>query len=312
MSNYVLTRWALGKHTEIPISREEFHAIQEAIGLISAATDIERPFDLVVRSFVEFEKGLASSAVNYMVRPFRGRLDFFHEMQEHLMRLVALLTSCRMYLDQTDRSLKRPPLKALRADAPFAQVRAKHYDGSFSFRLLEALRNFAQHQGQAIDQIAFRSKWVGDKDDQRMQFATDVFVDPEALRMAGKINAKFRNELAPYKDRLDIRVHVGHYVESLGDIQLNVRAWLQETVSAAKILLLSKVAVFKALDANQDATGLVAAEIADNGRMQNEVHIVQSSIEYLDALQATNGMLVNLSKRYVTSEPARKSVPKRP
>jgi hypothetical protein len=49
--------------------------------------------------------------------------------------------------------------------------------------------------------------------------------------------------------------------------------------------------------------GLVAAEVRDDGTLHDELHLMRHSLQYLDELQTTNSTLVNLSRRYVTSEP---------
>lgn len=301
-SNYTLTRSALGQHPRIPITRAEYEDIQRATDFVHAVTDIERPFDLVIRSYIEFEKSLSNSAINHMIRLIDDRIVFLHEMQEHLMRLATLLTTCRMYLDQTDKSLKSAPLNTLELATPFSQAKSRQYDESFSYRLLEALRNFVQHQGQGIHQLTHRAGWVGENEERRILFSTDVFVDPTALHRAD-INAKFRTELTAYQDRLDLRVHARHYVERLGSIQADIRSWLGRSLSDAKAKILTKIEIFEALDPNRDSIGLVAAEKRSDGTLHSEIHLMRNSLRYLDALQTTNGTLVNLSKRYATSEP---------
>lgn len=302
MSDYALVRMAIGSNERVSISHADYQEAAKCMALVYAILDIERSFDLVVRSFVEFEKSLLNSAIDYMVQPSVEPYHFTSAIQDHLLRLVSILTICRMYFDQTDKTLKSKPLDELNLNPAFAQWRGTHYDESFSFRLMEALRNFAQHDGQAVHGLTHGSEWIGEDSERKMVFSTSVLVDPKIVREASRLKASFREELQKHDKSFDVKAHVREYIERLGKIQADLRSELRHTQESAVAFITRQIESFENIAIDRSSIGLAALEMNDDDTGQNPIYLRRNSLDLLTRLQRLNGLLMNLSKRYASSE----------
>ena len=101
------------RHPRKPIEQSRFYEVKKARNVCLLAVAVEEKFKLLLDNFAEFEFELLRLAEEYLIWPVSITLrdrDHFRAMQERLRvdrRLVNLLTSCRLYLDQTDQVLSQ-------------------------------------------------------------------------------------------------------------------------------------------------------------------------------------------------------------
>src|SRR5882672_4620600 len=154
---YGLTRLVIGSAAMDPISERDYSELATAKTGLLEALFLEEKFDLVVENFLELETELLSSTARYMVH---GKADYgWFQIERNLInrRLLNLLSVCRGYLDFS-RSLGRnllanEPERAAQFEGGFG----KHYDATFGYRVMEAMRNYVQHRGSPIHALQYNS-----------------------------------------------------------------------------------------------------------------------------------------------------------
>ena len=103
----------------------------------------EEKFELVINNFLELEDNVHRGILENMV--LRGRrIEWFNEQRNTLnRRLYNLLSGCRSYIDYV-----KQYSNAILGNFDFlSEAFSSHYDNHFSYRLMEALRNFVTHGG---------------------------------------------------------------------------------------------------------------------------------------------------------------------
>jgi hypothetical protein len=152
---YGLTRAVLGGAGDfIEISREEFIQLQRARANIFAALSIEELLDNTVENFLELEGDMLTTGLRRGVTLDWRWNSFVEDRQRVNRRLGNLLSSARQLIDSTPLQLEKifGPDSAAATELKKAQSYA--YDGSFAYRLMEALRNHTQHQGMPVGEIS--------------------------------------------------------------------------------------------------------------------------------------------------------------
>jgi hypothetical protein len=105
----------------------------------------------------------------YMAHEIEAR-SFRANMNTINKRIVNLMTSCRLYNDQTshhfnelfgDKSIEAVALK---------KEKSRHFDANIEYRTMEALRNYVQHRGYPVSDYSLASKWL--KKTERTQTTT--------------------------------------------------------------------------------------------------------------------------------------------
>lgn len=225
---YCITRLVLYSGDEIVIGKTEFDTLKAArIGLWQAHC-VEEKFDIVMEDYVELETDLLCQT---------ARNVYFDEQSPNSMtafqfrlnrRLLHLLTSIRMYLDQTCHDLSMLFGSSLKEADSFDQVRKYEYDNVFGYRVCEALRNFSQHQSLPIHKISYNLSW---QKDGICNHTIEFNLDVEEMKRAGTLKAKIAKELiALGQEDIPIKPLVRDYVSSLGRIHRKVRELLAPAI----------------------------------------------------------------------------------
>ena len=138
------------------IDKARFDEIKAAKTVCLFAVDLEEKLVLLLDNFAEFEFELLRIAEASLIWPKR---DHQGSMLERLIldrRLVNLLTSCRLYLDQTDHGISEIFGNTSQQLADVKAIKNELYDSCFGYRFMEVLRNHVQHSGLPVHIIDYR------------------------------------------------------------------------------------------------------------------------------------------------------------
>lgn len=217
-------------------------------------------------------------------------------------RLSNLLHACRAYIDQTSQRLG--DLGNPTAVGLFSTLRRQAQSRDFGYRLMDGLRNHAQHRGQPVHGATFGSQWTdGREAPSRLLFSVTATIDVAELRDSPTINPKLREELSRDLTQQDAPTMVRIYLEGLGSVQDGLRLHLKDKVAAWEATVLEAIARYGS--ANQgNVIGLELAEFGEEGAKVSAVSLFAEMPERLQRLIRRNGSLVNLRKRVVTSDPS--------
>lgn len=179
--NCYLRQNVIGQVPELPISNEQYEAVADARSILASAFAIEESYDLLIGNYVEVEQELLTATAINAVRDLNGYHDFFELRSTINRRVVNLLTATRLYLDQTPQRLSGCAATPEDARAEFKQRTRDHYDATFGYRFLEALRNHVQHCGLAVHRLSLNSKWIGEGEGRVLELSIQPFVEKRYL-----------------------------------------------------------------------------------------------------------------------------------
>jgi hypothetical protein len=128
-----------------------------------------------------------------------------------------LLSSIRMYLDHIETDLKRRYGNKSHEVEKFEQICSQEYDGSFSYRFLYRLRNYAQHCGFPIHDISFTSK----PNQIQNEYALTVRISRDKLLQDFDWKS-LKSEVVAAPENIDFNEHIDNMVRSLNRIHLHV------------------------------------------------------------------------------------------
>ncbi len=181
---YVLVDGGIdGSRVEFP--RQKGFELLHAKKALAAIRDIEELFTLFSESFVDFEKMLLVSSVDYLFSSSAGiDLEYFFEHLHNRINLsiLTILTTYQAYDDQvTQRVSDIEPLhdKIIEKER---KIRSDAYDSSLEYRICSKLRNYAQHSKLPLHGI-----WYGN----RNQFEDDSSLENSASRHRTTISPYF-------------------------------------------------------------------------------------------------------------------------
>jgi hypothetical protein len=308
---YFLLKETLGQSPEIEISKEEYTRIQAACDGIWTLIGIEENWDNLVRNYTELEMEFLKAATGSMVLTQCS----FHEMHEMRLgfsrRLSSLLTSYKSYLDQTPHHLKK--LGGNTFKDSFDQLKRCAYDNHFSYRLMEGLRNYAQHRDVPLHGARLASSWIKPEgarssDDELMRYTASANIDLDKLKSDEKTKPNLRAEIEDGANHIDVVTVTRDYIEVLGAMHLELRESTNSLLTEWKSIVQETIARYGSVN-NGNVIGLCITEHNDSNAIKPKIAVFNDPVLYLEKLMLRNGSMVNLTKRYVTNEiaPARKS-----
>lgn len=305
---YVLTRRVLQRSPEIAIDATRYAALSDAMRIQRAALEIEEKFDLVVANYEELEREILTLTLTHAVR---SDFTWASMSSDRLLlgrRLVNLLTTCRLYVDQVTHSVSRsrtPGCTREQAEKVFSD----QYDGNLAYRIMDALRNHVQHRTLAIVGIAYGCRREREEAIQSLlEFTLSLPLDLEVLREDGRFKKRTLEELENLpKNRQDVILFVRQYVESLGRAQERLRELLATAVERADADVDSALTEWTTV--SDTSTGLVALKRHDRSSSDEYVGVTDNLRQRREELVASNRSLANLASSFVSSARPRDAYP---
>lgn len=303
---YGLARLVHDSTAFVPISQEEYSAIAEAKEGLFKALFAEEKFDLVVENYLKLETCFLDSTDKNMVL---GNQDYeWGQAQRRLFnrRLVNLLSACRSYIDYTKQSIHAALFGTVDAVARIEAAFSSHYDNSFGYRVMEALRNSVQHQGFPIHAVEYPAAWHGEGDDSSLVFGLSIYTKTAYLREDNKFKRAVLKELEDRGGRVDLKLLARDYMAALGDVHGQLRGMIRPAIETWDETVMGAIDRFKtAYPTESLAAGVAAVRRKEQG-IEGTVRIFSDFIQYRKSLQRKNGALTNIGKRFVTGEVIRK------
>ncbi|MDH5572132.1 MAG: hypothetical protein OEY89_10225 [Gammaproteobacteria bacterium] len=103
---YVVRVWAMGSYPEIDIDKEKFDELKSARSCMSGALAIEEKYELLLSNYIDLEKECLAASTDYMVRHTTDYSGFFDIRLAFNRRVVNLLTSTKLYIDQIQQHVR--------------------------------------------------------------------------------------------------------------------------------------------------------------------------------------------------------------
>lgn len=148
----------------IDIDEQEFQRLKTWHKNVVALTEVELLFSAVARTAFEFERFLLTSALEKVFEresfdTLSGAKFHFNELTSAAnIHLLTFLSAVRAYHDQRSSILSSScfPREVV---VEISKVFSAAFDESFDYRLMEALRNYAQHNRLPISAVTWETNF---------------------------------------------------------------------------------------------------------------------------------------------------------
>lgn len=285
----------LGNAPQLPISEEQFDELAEARTVLTAAFGLEESYDLLLGNYVEIEKELLAAAANNTVRDHNDYQDFFELRSTINRRVVNLLTTTRLYLDQAPQRLADCATNPEKARSEFKLRTNAHYDGFFSYRFLEELRNYVQHCGLAVHNLKRYRRWVG----EGIERALEISIQPSTERHYLVADRQFKKKiLEEMPVEVVLTLAIREYLHCIGDLHMLVRSHVVDRVLSARQLIATQISRYAG--ENNGVTGGLSAFRVDFEGKEQLLPLFLDWDDVREKLVSRNSGLVNLGRKIVT------------
>lgn len=195
------------KYDEIRISRDNYFEILK----------IEEIYFNLLKNYKEFEMSLFERAVDSIL--FRDYTwDTFKEkIHEFDRRIFNFLAQARLFFDLSSRIIKKVYGRESDEIRYFERLRSSNYDSSFSYRLMEAIRNYVQHNDLPVGRINMIFKDVVVDDVKKKTAYTIPYLDIEKILKDKNFKMTVKKEL-DINTKEDLRAHMREYISKIMSI----------------------------------------------------------------------------------------------
>ena len=296
---YVLCRLVLSSDHTIRITKKEYEHIKVACTGIGEIIGIEEKYDAVMENFVELEQSILQLGMRHLAF---SNMDY-HELQQPRnvvgRRLLNLLSSARLYRDSLpqhcktifgDKDARLGQVKALLRDSPKQPM---------AYRVVEAVRNYAQHQEIPVYGVTFHRASEGDGEERRSAHWLSFSLDALEVSRGRELSNDVRAELVSLGSKVDPMPLVRQYVEHVGTIQRAIREMIKGHDADWTGTITGGIRRFTRRFPKEKAIALAAGFQKPNGSISDAEYLVEEAVGYLKYLKSKNRSAVNLSQRYV-------------
>jgi hypothetical protein len=263
------------------ISKEQFATIQTARNDLLVALSFEEKFAIVVDNLNEFEGELLQATQNHILSSESGYLLAMNVRREIDRRLINLLSACRLYFDQIGHLVSNTFGSNSAEEKRVNDRRHDLYDHSFSYRVMEALRNFVQHRGLPIENISFNRHRVETQGAVFWETSVIPRLSADVLETDAAFKKGVLDELKQRGGVLDIRPITREYISRMFEVHRLVRELVGERAKAG-IMVLDEW-----ISQHPGALFLEAIERGERGEAIQRVSLFREFIDHYEALKTS-------------------------
>jgi len=282
------------------IEATEYEEVKKCQDLCCLVLLFEERFQLALDNFHEWETELLEQAHSALLW---NANDFATAMQNRLKldrRFVNLLSSLRLYLDQSDHNISKICGEESKELKQIKEFKNWLYDNHFGFRLLEALRNHVQHSSLPLSTISYGSRRVESKDGFYIQFFVAPKISQEELSENKKFNKRVLGELDNQKDYSDLRLAAREYIYCLTQLHTQIRGTLRESFSNLRGSYESAIERHSIFDGHK-VKHIRMNAIDDAGRILSQVQLVDEFLKLHDVLYSRNSKVIDIRRSFASS-----------
>lgn len=298
---FVLRRLVIGCPHYLELTDDEFREIIDATRNVLEAKNIEEKYNIVIDNYVEFESDLLNMALEQMAFTNFGWRPENNDIFKLNRRLANLLTTTRLYMDQVPHNLNSIYGKGVGHVAKVKAAMSAEYDSNLGYRVLEALRNYIQHQGLPIFSVTYDRHMCRKLRGNQILNNVIPYIEVSELRNAGDFKKSVLKELEALGDKVDIRPFVRVYIESIGKIQKAIRDLIEQDIGRWRNVILSTEERYRGTG-DKELIGLGLIVQNDVGESLQQLHVNQSVLQRRDWLISKNGAFIRFSNNVITNE----------
>lgn len=305
-TSYYLTRLAAGGHPRVELTQEEFAALKEARNGLVALTDIEDKLDLLMENLAALEMGLLEIALRFSLFNHNDYAAMMNDRQQLNLHLVNFLSTARLYIDQVQHDVSG--IFGATFLQSFREQLSHQYDSRLAYRVMEALRNLAQHRRLPVDgtSVLHQAEREGT---YHVRVSARALLDLKELAEDGKIKKDVLRELEHFaagsdSEDVDLAPFAREYVQAIGTVHEWLRTCTNSILEKWKTILMRAFEQAEEVGVTPaDALGVVAITRDlgndDSETWSEEFHLSQSLYERMETLRKKNCQFERLTVCYV-------------
>jgi hypothetical protein len=298
---YIVRRRTFDNPGDVDISREQFDDAKTARKGLLEALSIEEKFDILSENYFEFERDLLEITLRNSM--FSGRDWSSSKGEIHLIdrRIINLLTTSRLYLDQLLHHVSSIYGKASSEMASLENKISAEYDSTFGYRVLDAMRNFVQHRDLPVFLLQLGASRKDSPTKSKRTITPNLNVG--RLKEDKRFKHSIIKELETLGEDIDLKPIVRESMEAFGRIHLFVReSWANDVARWDESILGIRKSYQDRFGEMDSSLSLVA--IDDSGSTTESISIFEDLIKRRKLLIEKNRTITRYNSEVITSESA--------
>lgn len=279
-----------------PITRDLFVAVLASDEGLGDILDIEEAYEANLGNFIDFERGVTAQLASELVHPAFELAEIDHARRTVGRLLDNLLSTSFAFLEQTRRRMTRLGGRALcdRFNAEYSALR----ESLPALAVVEAIRNYAQHEGSSVSGITLGGRRLEEGDAIVIErtfvatFRRDLIrPDRRAPKAVQDQLSTLLNAVADDKGRIEMSPLIRHYVAALSEVLVAARKLVSDEQAHWSTANREALAALNA----PDGEGYGHQVVRLHGQRAIEAGpIVHFNVDRIERLQARNGALTGL------------------
>jgi hypothetical protein len=300
MKQFVVTRYALGRQHECPISMESFQAAKAAFVTLNEALLLEERFDAIAGGFLEFEKAMLAKMLEFSYAGFKDGLHQISVRRDLNRTSMNALSAARAYIDHLPQTCSS--VFGTEDERKLAcQLSLRNsYDQFLGYRMFEALRNHSQHSGFPIQSVAYAHQGEGQPPCARSRLTISPIADVEVLEQNEKFKKSVLAEMKTLGSRIDLKPHFREYMSGIAKAHYIFRSHATSILEAANATLNELLRLFASSGGDENHLGLHAIE-KDGKLFIESIPLGTGIYTYCDYLARNNSSFDQLGDFYIAS-----------
>jgi hypothetical protein len=248
----------------VPLTHDEFVAIEESVKRLRLFNAIEDKFRLMLENYVEFETERAKLAIADMVFIGWNWHRGIEKITHLARRCLNVLNASKMYTDQVESDLDEVFGKGSDQGKSIKAAFAEEYDGNPEYRCCCELRNYAQHSGLPLTGVSTGSStiFLGDAE-YRMEFRLTPHINFPNLQNSRRIKPKVVPEFAALADsdgQIDLSQLMRVYIGCIMNVHKKVRATVDANLVENRSIYRNAMQRFEAVHGEADCIEFVTLD----------------------------------------------------
>jgi len=298
---YGLINWTIGENVFLKLTPAKYEQLNTANKGLWEALQIEEKFNLVIENYAEFERELLTQANDLVIFSNISWSDLQTDKHAINRRLVNLLTTCRLYIDQVPHNMNLVYGKGSAQSSDTKKQMSVEFDGNVEYQIMEQLRNHVQHRDIPIYGIA-KNRWLEDykTDNSKFKFCVEPKLSVSSIREGGCFKPAILKKLEALGEEVDVRPLVRKYITCIYNIQKSIRKQMKDDIKNWADLIIESEKRY--LAKQKIAPGLAVVQRTNVQKSTFLFHVSQNVINRYKWFMDRNNSFSNFTKSIVTNE----------
>lgn len=299
IAGYIICRMVLGSSARIPSDHDEYRACEAAVTGLQHICDAEDEYESFIENYIEWETAINQLAVRQLVTWTIDDIQVQESRKLLAGKLANLLASARLYVYSLPKHAKAIFGDNLTARDEIKRAFSTQYDGHLAYRVLDALRNYAQHSALPIHGITTHAEWHRETEPHSMSFTVWPRIDPQQLAEDADFKRSVLNEMVTL-EKVELKPMVRQYIESMSAVHKTFRTTTQDVADDWLAQLKRSTDRYSSKFPTDRTLALAVLPVDDRELRAGEPVYIDGPIgTYLKHMQSKYSAMMNFAKRRV-------------